>query len=281
MQVVDGGPPRDRGPAVDQAQAGDRETRARAAQAPALGLQGKRPRSALVLAGGALDPQGVETRLLRGPWDDVVAADGGARHAVALGLIPTMLVGDMDSIDPGSREALRGVPTLTFPTAKNETDSQIAVEWALERGARRIVVAGGLGSRLDHSLANCQLLVRIARAGGAGVITDGRQAVYLLFGTARDLGGGAGFEAEHPGPAGRLVLDAPAGHLFSVIPLGECRGLRLRGCRWELDGYDLSMGDTRTVSNEFAGRPVALSLESGVALVITSPAERGGEATSN
>ena len=198
---------------------------------------------------------------MNGPWEHVIAADGGARHAAALGLSPTLLVGDMDSIDPASRKATSGVPALTFPTAKDKTDSEIAIEWALNQGMRHIVVAGGLGSRFDHSLANAQLLARMARAGAAGVVTDGRQAVYLL-------------EGEASGFARGLVLEAPERYLLSVIPLGDCRGLRIRGVRWELDGYDLAVGDTRTVSNEFLGRAAELTLESGLALVVTTPPER-------
>ena len=90
------------------------------------GAAGSPPRSALILAGGEFDPQGEQAHLVEGPWDLVIAADGGGRHAAALGLTPARLVGDMDSIDPGTREALKGVPTLTFPTAKEQTDSAIA-----------------------------------------------------------------------------------------------------------------------------------------------------------
>lgn len=221
---------------------------------------------ALILAGGELDPHGGQGALLAGPWRHVICADGGARHARALGLVPALLVGDMDSIDAESRRFFKDVPELTFPTAKDETDSHIAVEWALQQGARRIVVAGGLGSRFDHSLANAQLLVRVARAGGEGVVTDGRQAVYLLRGE-RAIGGVTSGEAANAG----LELRAPQGFLLSVLPLGDCRGLTLRGLRWELDDFELQTGDTRTVSNEFTGATAVLSLKEGMALVVTAP----------
>lgn len=209
--------------------------------------------SALILAGGDLDPSGPLAGDLRAPWPHVICADGGARHARVLGLEPTLLVGDMDSIDEASRRLYHNVPTLTFPTAKDKTDSQLAIEWALEQGARRIVVAGGLGSRFDHSLANAQLLASVVHQGAEGVITDGRQAVYLLRGS--------------------LQLQAPRGFILSVLALGECRGLTLQGLRWELDDFDLAIGDTRTISNEFTGEVATLRLKAGMALVVTAPAE--------
>lgn len=208
-----------------------------------------RRRRALVFAGGEFFPEGEERRLLAGPWDFVVLADAGAKHALALGFSPTVLVGDMDSIDPDTRAKLSQVPAVTFPEDKDKTDSQLAVEWALARGAGYVLIAGGIGSRFDHSLANAHLLCLIQREGATGAVTDGRQSLHLLV--------------------DKLTLQAPAGHTLSVLPLTtSCRGLVLKGLRWELSDYDLAMGDTRTISNEFTGAPAELSLSSGKALVI-------------
>ena len=206
-------------------------------------------RRAIIFAGGDLVKGGGERRLLGGPWEYVILADSGAKHALDLGMEPTVLLGDMDSIDPGVRSRLAKAPTLTFPEDKDKTDSQLAVEWALARGANYILIAGGIGSRLDHSLANAHLLYLIHRAGATGVVTDGRQSVYLLL--------------DH------LALEAPPGHSLSILPLTTtCRSLVLQGLRWEVSGADLVIGDTRFVSNEFTHKPASLSLASGMALVI-------------
>lgn len=187
--------------------------------------------------------------MLDGVWDYVLLADSGAKHALRLGITPTALLGDMDSIDPSVKSKLSRTPAVTFPEDKDKTDSQLAVEWALERGAGYILIAGGIGDRFDHSLANAHLLYHIHRAGATGAITDGRQSLHLLV--------------------DQLTLEAPAGYLLSVLPLtASCSGLSLAGLRWELDGYDLAMGDTRTVSNEFTGQPARLMLKSGMALVV-------------
>ncbi|MBO8141492.1 MAG: thiamine diphosphokinase [Firmicutes bacterium] len=208
--------------------------------------------AALILAGGDLDHPGAQAHLFTGPWNIVVAVDRGAAHARRLGLKPSVLVGDMDSIDPGDRRALQPVPEVVYPAAKDKSDTQLAVEWALHRGARRIVIAGGIGNRFDHSLANAHLLLTIERHGAAGVVTDGRQALYLL--------------------SHRLRLKAPAGHVLSVLPLGpDCRGLSERGLRWELEDHDPVLGNTLTLSNEFLGRPAELRLRHGFALVVTGP----------
>lgn len=207
----------------------------------------------LILAGGRLDDDGPERRLLDGPWGAVVCADSGADHALRLGLSPDFLVGDFDSIGSAAARLFRNVPRQAHPSDKAKTDTQLAVEWALDRGFRSITIAGGIGDRFDHSLANAHLLAAIRRRGAEGVVTDGRQAVYLL--------------------QGELELIRPEGTVLSVIPLGaRCQGLSLEGLRWELDRYDLELGDTRTISNEFTAAEARLRLEEGSALVVVGPA---------
>lgn len=204
---------------------------------------------ALILAGGSLHEEGEERHLLDGPWDAVVCADSGADHALRLGLRPTLLVGDFDSIGSAAVEAFREVPRETHPADKAKTDTQLAVEWLLDRGARSITIAAGLGSRFDHSLANAHLLALIRRGRGTGCVTDGRQSIYLL--------------------QGELELARPAGRTLSVLPLGTgCKGLSLRGLRWELDRFDPELGESRTISNEFTSEAARLRLEEGAALVV-------------
>lgn len=206
----------------------------------------------LILAGGDLHREGVYAHLLRGPWDHIAAVDRGAAHALEMGLRPSILIGDMDSIDPAHRLTLASVPAIVHPVDKDKTDTHLAVEWALAQGAREAVIAGGMGSRFDHSLANAQLLLALARGGARGILTDGRQALHLLI--------------------GRLELTAPPGFVLSILPLvPPCRGLTLRGVRWELTDHELIPGDTRTVSNLFLDRPALLELEEGAAVVITGP----------
>lgn len=207
----------------------------------------------LILAGGSLDAKGPEAGLLGGPWEAVVCADSGADHAHRLGLVPSILVGDFDSISADSLAAYGHVPREAHPADKAKTDTQLAVEWALERGARWIAVGGGIGSRFDHSLANALLLQLIHDRGASGVITDGRHSVYLL--------------------RGELELARPPGTLLSVLPLGPgCKGLTLSGLRWELDRFDPEPGETRTISNEFTPAVARLRLEAGSALVVVGSA---------
>lgn len=210
--------------------------------------------AALVLAGGDLVAWPYAGRR----WARVICADSGARYAKSLGLRPDLLVGDFDSITPEVKAALRDVPVQQFPADKDQTDAELAVRAALETDAPAIVLAGALGGRFDHSLANAGLLIAIAAAARHGVATDGRQFLFWLAGP------------------GEWALSGEAGDLFSVVPAGQpLLGLDLVGARWELDRAAIPLGASRGVSNEFARPVVIVRLRSGAAWLIATVQETG------
>ena len=121
-----------------------------------------------------------------GPADRVIAADFGAHHARAWGWPIDLLIGDLDSLPAAELQAARaaGVPTVTAPAAKDETDLELAVARALDDGATELVICGALGGRADHMLANVLLLARRELIGVEAVIADGAQTLRLLRGDA-------------------------------------------------------------------------------------------------
>lgn len=193
-----------------------------------------------------------------------IAADGGMRHAAALGLVPELWVGDFD----GAPDALIGAhdtPRETHPVGKDETDGAIAVEAALKRGATSLLLVGALGGpRVDHALGLVTLATAVAERGIEVALTDGRQwALPLLPGRPLDL--------ERPG------------RTLSVIGLGDLAGLTLRGVRWPLAGVDVPFGSSLTLSNETVG-PVRATVNRGRAILVHGPgdgAEPAGSAGPN
>src|SRR4051794_3339238 len=126
-------------------------------------------------------------------WADgvaaVVAADGGLARADALGLDPTVLVGDLDSLAPSAVDdaRARGVPILRADTDKDESDAELALLEAVRRGATRITVLGALGGpRLDHALANVWLLAHPALAGRDVVLLDARTRAFVVAAPGSD-----------------------------------------------------------------------------------------------
>jgi thiamine pyrophosphokinase len=215
---------------------------------------------ALVLADGASAPAAELDATWPG-WSDgidlVIAADGGARHASALGRTLDLWVGDGDSLGVDELAALEraGVPVRRAPADKDETDTELGLLAAADTGARRITLLGALGgARFDHALANVWLLGHPRLAGLDVRIVAGAARIRLA------------------GP-GRTDLGGRVGDLVSLLPFGpEARGVRTHGLRYPLHDEPLLPGRTRGLSNVRESPDARLSIEAGRVLVIETPA---------
>lgn len=106
----------------------------------------------------------------------IICADGGYKHAEKLGIIPDVWLGDGDSLD-GTE--VYSKERIVFPTHKDSTDTDLAVDLALSRGYKDIVIFGGLGGRIDHEYANFCLLKKICDLGGNGVLVNEKNEIFI------------------------------------------------------------------------------------------------------
>jgi thiamine pyrophosphokinase len=211
----------------------------------------------------------------------IIAADGGAARAAGLGVRPDLVVGDIDSLAPDALRRLEsdGSTVVRVAAEKDESDLELAIRAALERGATSILILGALGGpRIEHELANVALL----GLGGAAAdiaIVDERCAIRLLDAghpnAAEGAGSGTGVpraSADEHASAGRgtsLVLDGEPGDYVSLQPWGgDVAGVTTEGLRYPLRDEPLLIGPSRGLSNELTGRRGRVSLRSGRVLVI-------------
>lgn len=181
----------------------------------------------------------------------VIAADSGMMHASALKLVPELWVGDFDSAGSELTVQYRDVPRETFPAEKDVTDGAIAVAEAIRRGAREIVLLGGLGGQTDHTAGLLGQSIDIARMGIACLLTSGVEEAWPLV-------------------PGRMSVDLPAETRLSIVPFTELRGLDLAGVKWPLVQRDVPVGSTLTLSNVALG-PVEIGLAGGHGVAIAYP----------
>ncbi|OWV77688.1 thiamine pyrophosphokinase [Rhizobium sp. N122] len=186
-----------------------------------------------------------------------IAADGGMRHAAALGVTPELWVGDFDSTPDDLEGAFPHVPKQPYPAAKAATDGEIAVSEAIARGGRRLILAGALGGeRSDHALQHLLSAVSLAEEGFNVLLTSGKEeAVPLLVGA--------------------VELDLPKNSLFSVLGFSALTGLSIENARYPLADFHLPFGSSRTISNVAEGK-VRFSLGSGRAIVLARPYDLSG-----
>jgi thiamine pyrophosphokinase len=211
--------------------------------------------NALVLVNGDIyRPDVLRERLRRETFDAVWGVDGGARHAAALGVRVTAVIGDLDSLPPVDLAALGGVEVLKFPAAKDETDLELALVHAVRRGAGRLVIAGALGGRLDMTLANLHLLAHPDLEGCRVEVWHGHQ-------TARALR-----------PPGGEVQGNP-GDILSLVPLaGDAAGVTTHGLEYALRGQLLFFGAARGLSNVMTTQTARVEVTQGLLLAVHTPA---------
>ena len=180
------------------------------------------------------------------PGDWILAADGGLRHLQALALEPTGILGDFDSLG----YTPQGPQVDRFPVEKDDTDMLLAVREGFLRGFSHFYLFGGMGGRLDHTLANLQTLAFIAERGGIG---------YLI---------GKGFTAAAV-RNGTLCFPAGMTGTISVFALGEpARGVYLTGLYYPLTDATLTPVWPLGVSNAFTGKAAAVAVRDGTLNVL-------------
>jgi thiamine pyrophosphokinase len=233
------------------------------------GGQGSALARALVLADGT-PPSRNGLDVAWPGWDDaigyVVAADGGARLAVDLGLKLDRWVGDGDSIDPEALAELRrqGVPIDLVRQDKDESDTELALLAAVAV-AGDVTILGALGGRrIDHSIANLGLLAHPALADHRVRLLDDRSRVTLLQG---------GHDGHVPNGQATHRLDGREGDLVSLLPMGErVEGVTTTGLEYALRDETLAVGPARGLSNVRLAGQASVTIRSGRLLIVETPA---------
>ncbi len=204
----------------------------------------------LIFANGELPDSRKAASLIK-PDDLIVCADGGSHYALALGLAPDMIIGDLDSVREQDKAAIQAaaVPVQRHPRDKNETDLELALQYALEQHPSAVVIIGALGKRLDHSLGNLAMLASPALASLDIRFDDGLEEAFFC--------------------RRQSSIEGRAGEIVSLIPWGAAvEGVRTEGLKWPLHGETLYPDKTRGISNELLGSKASVVIASGLLLII-------------
>lgn len=183
--------------------------------------------------------------------DFILCADGGTRHALALGRRPDLVIGDMDSLEKSDLQHLQkdGVQIELFPRDKNQTDLELALMHAAKHKPDEIIIMAALGGRIDQTLANIALVADPLHASSNVRLDDGVEEIYFCRDQAKVQGGG--------------------GDIVSLIPWGSpVHGIETHGLKWPLNRETLYPEKTRGVSNEMISEAASVEIESGLLLII-------------
>ena len=181
----------------------------------------------------------------------IICCDGGAGFAAKLGLVPHLIVGDFDSIDAHIKADYenKNVTFAEFPTEKNATDLEMAVEMALQKSPDEIIILGGYGGRADHFLGNIQTLVMAAKADTKAFLVSSATRAFVID-----------KYAEIP----RENYD-----YISLVPLeAEVSGITTTGLKYPLRSDTLHIGTTVGISNDFVDSVATVVVDKGLLLAI-------------
>lgn len=203
---------------------------------------------AYIYTGGVIDAANI-TDHPKGE-DLVIAADSGWNNAIALGEHPTILLGDFDSL--GEENIPKGVEIYRVPAEKDLTDTQLAVDLALSKGARDIVIVGGLSGRLDHTLSNLAILEHLEAMKVHCIITDGCNRARFIRNNST------------------LIPRGAYQYLSLIAADPVVKGVEVDGVKYPLKKAKLCRDHQYAVSNELTGNCAFIAVKKGGLYIIES-----------
>lgn len=185
--------------------------------------------------------------------DFVICADGGVKHLLNLKKFPDLVLGDLDFINQSELDFIRSknIPVNKFSSIKDKTDTELAMDYLIDREYKEITLMGVTGNRLDHTMANLFLLNTLHDKGIKGRVIDDNNMIYLI----EDY-----LEIEY-------LIDS----YVSIIPINK-EGIRLSlsGFFYNLDNIAIPFGSTNGVSNRIVDFHGKIKIHSGKALIFIS-----------
>jgi thiamine pyrophosphokinase len=188
--------------------------------------------------------------------DFIICADHGLETAHDLSLVPNLLVGDFDSVNQkvlAQYKGREGIGIVRFRPEKDDTDTELALHMALDTEPEEILIYGGFGTRLDHTIANIGLLRQPFMRGIKAVMCDAFNRLCMVQGSYR------------------IRRDEAFGEFVSILPyFGDAKGVTLKGFKYLLKDAVMKAGSSLGVSNEIVAEEGVIEVREGIVLVVES-----------
>lgn len=204
----------------------------------------------LIIANGSMNDYDFYKSMMEN-YDCIICADGASNHAYNMNINPDIIIGDLDSIEDEVKQYFvnKNIRFNKFPSKKDKTDTEICIDYAIHIGSKEIDFIGVLGTRMDHSLANINLLYSLLKKGIKASIINENNEMHITD--------------------DKIQITGNKGDIVSVIPIhSDALGVTLKGLEYPLYNYDLGFATSRGISNILVGDKCEISLKSGCVLVI-------------
>ena len=210
----------------------------------------------VIISGGHIDDVFAVDWLEKNEYDCMIAADAGMNFLHRNGITPNIIAGDFDSVASGSLQYFQGlndVQVIKLNPVKDDTDTEFVIREAIRRGAKEITVLGATGTRLDHVIANMNLLGIGLEEGISIQLVDKHNRIRMINDCLE------------------IKQSEQFGNYVSVLPVkGDAKGVSLEGMKYPLKDAEVACFSSLGVSNEIVDEAAKISVKQGVLLVIES-----------
>lgn len=183
-------------------------------------------------------------------FDICIACDKGYIYARQMGIVPDVIIGDFDSAEKPTTE---DIPTITFPIEKDDTDTMLAIKYALQKGFNHIYILCALGKRLDHTLANIQSLAYIAKNNGVGEIISESEHIMTLTDESS------------------VTVAKRDNYSLSLFAISDiCEGVTITGAKYDVSDVTITNTFPIGCSNQWRLDNVTISIKKGILLIVES-----------
>ena len=209
-------------------------------------------KSCIILNGKINDYKFIKSIIKNENYDYIICADGGANHAYEMEIIPDFIIGDLDSAKENIVDYYRNhnVKFEKFPSKKDETDTELCIYLAKKLKCSEIHIIGALGGRIDHTLANINLLHNIRNFDIKCKLISEKEEILIAIDE-------------------EIQVEGKVGDIISIIPInGDANGITLENLEYPLNNYDMKFGVPLGISNVMIDTECTIKVEKGSLLII-------------
>lgn len=206
----------------------------------------------LIIGNGNIANTRIIQNILK-PDDVILCCDGGSKYLFEEGIIPHYIIGDLDSSIPQIIQFFetKDVIFKKFNRKKDETDMELCIDFAISLGTSQIIILGGIGTRLDHTLTNINLLIKAENSNVKATIIDDNNEINII--------------------SSSIQINGKKGDLISLIPISTTvNGISTSGLEYPLTNATMTIGKSLGVSNVLEDIKANISIKDGYLLVIKS-----------
>lgn len=209
-------------------------------------------KSCIILNGEINNYKLIKSKINNEDYDYIICADGGANHTYKMDIIPDFIVGDLDSAKDNIINYYKNnnVKFKKFPCKKDETDTELCIYLSNILNCKEIHIIGALGGRLDHTLANINILSAIKKLGIKCKIISDKEEVFIAINE-------------------EIEIEGTIGDIISVIPInGDAYGVTLENLEYPLNNYNMKFGTPLGISNVMLDNKCTIKVEKGSLIII-------------